>query len=275
MGRIVGTFAVAGLLAIGLNAQSGTAPTLDIVGIKLGMTTREAAAALRADNPRLMLRPTTRTLEGFAQPLLFSIVGQETTTSGPDSTITRAGEDVELLFTTPPGPEVVWGVKRIYTFATKEMPDLQITLDALRKKYGQETVPASPDGRDMTKNMVWVYDAEGKPMGPGGAPLNVLCAPRFMAHFGNGDVQTMNEIQSGQLGPAQCQSIILINANVQGSRLDQSNPQLVVRSLIVNISDGSRHRASTEATRATALAASKARENKDTEEIKSRAAPKL
>ena len=275
MRRMVGTFIIAGLLAIGLHAQSGTAPSLDIVGIKLGMTTREAAAALRADNPRLMLRPTTTTLEGFAQPLLFSIVGQEAITSGSDSTITRAGEDVELLFTTPPSPEVVWGVKRIYTFATREMPDLQITLDALRKKYGPETVPASPDARDMTKNMVWVYDAQGKPMGPSGAPLNLLCAPRFMAHFGNGDVTTLNEIQNGQLGPAQCQSIILINANVQGSRLDQSNPQLVVRSLIVNINDGSRHRASTEATRAVAIAASKARENKQNEEIKGRAAPKL
>lgn len=222
-----------------------------------------------------MLTPTTRTLEGFSQPLLFSIVGQEAITSGPNSTIARAGEDVELLFTTPPSAEVVWGVKRTYNFATKEMPDLQITVNALRMKYGPETVPASPDARDMTKNMVWVYDARGKPMGPGGAPLNMLCGGLFMAHFGNGDTPTLNEIQSGQPGPAQCQSIIIVNANVQGSRLDQANPQLVVRNLIVHMTDGSRHRASTDATRAVALAASKARENKENEEIKKRPPPKL
>ena len=166
-------------------------------------------------------------------------------------------------------------MKRIYSFATHEMPELQITLDALRKKYGPETVPASPDARDMTKNMVWVYDAQGKPMGPSGAPLNLQCGPLFMSHFGNGDAPTMNEIQSGRPGPPQCQSIIMVNANVQGNRLDQSNPRLVVRSLIVNITDGSRHRASTDATRGVALAASKARQNKDNEEISKRAPPKL
>jgi hypothetical protein len=54
-----------------------------------------------------------------------------------------------------------------------------------------------------------------------------------------------------------------------------ANPLLVVRFLLVQMIDGSRHRASTDATRAVALAALKARENKDNEEIKKRAPPKL
>jgi hypothetical protein len=274
MRRMAAALMVVGVFAVGIYGQTGAAPSLDIVGIKLGMTTREAAAALRADNPRLMLTPTTRTLEGFSQPLLFSILGQEPITVGPEGGIVRAGEDIVILFTTPPSAEVVWGVKRQYTFAAKDQPDMQVTLDALRKKYGPETVPPSPGSQDMTKNMVWVYDAQGKPMGPSGAPLNMLCAPRLMAHFGSAD-PAMNEIQSGQPGPAQCHSIITVNANIQGSRIDQANPQLVVRFLLVQMTDGSRHRASIDATRAVALAASKARENKDNDEIKKRAAPKL
>jgi hypothetical protein len=127
----------------------------------------------------------------------------------------------------------------------------------------------------MTKNMAWVYDAQKTPMGTRGAPLNMMCTPLATSHFGNGDNPTINEIQSGQPGPAQCQSIFIVTANVQANRLDQSNPQLVVRTFFVQITDGSRHRASTDATRAVALGAAKAREGKDAEEVKKRAAPKL
>jgi hypothetical protein len=162
-------------------------------------------------------------------------------------------------------------VKRLYNFATREMPDLQITLDALQKKYGAATVPASPDPRDRTKNLAWVYDAQGQPMGPKGAPLNAMCAGLAASHFGNGDQPTMNQIQTGQPGPAQCQSISIVTASVLAGGLDAANPQLVVHRLVVQITDGRRHRASVDATRAVALAATKARD----EEVKKRAAPKL
>jgi hypothetical protein len=107
------------MTAIALYGQGEVGPSLDIVGIRLGMTVKEAAAARRAANPRLMLSPSTKALEGFSQPLLVSIVGTETVTPGADYSVARAGEVIELLFTTPPGPEVVWGIKRQYTFATR------------------------------------------------------------------------------------------------------------------------------------------------------------
>jgi len=275
MRRMAVTLIVASVSGIALYGQGAGAPSLDVVGIRIGMTVKEAAVALKAANPRLMLSPTTRPLEGFQQPLLFSIIGDEPATTGPNYTMLRGSENIQLLFTTPPSPEVVWGVKRVYNFATKEQPELETTLDALRKKYGPESVPASPDPRDQSKYMAWVYDAQGKPMGPSGAPLNKVCATYATAHFGGTDDPTMNEIQTGNPGPAQCQSIIIVNANILANRIDQSNPQSVVRGLIVQITDGSRHRASTDATRAVALAASKARESKEADEVKKRGAPKL
>lgn len=274
MHRMAITLMVAGLTGAVLSGQGAGTPSLDVVGIRLGMTTKEAAAALRADNPRLMLAPTTQPLEGFAQPLLLSIIGNEGATTGPTGEVARAAENIELLFTTPPSPETVWAVKRVYSFATKERPDLQATIDALRKKYGPESIAPSPDVRDQSKFMAWVYDAQGKSMGPGGAQLNMTCAGLVSSHFG-GDGNTMNEIQSGQPGPAPCQSVIIVNANILATRLDPGNPQFVVYSLIVQITDGARHRASVDATRAVAVAATKARQQREADEVKKRAAPKL
>src|SRR5262245_47495529 len=133
MRRLAVLLIVATVSVIALNAQGQVSPSLDIVGIRIGMTVKEAATALKAANPRLMLAPGTHALEGFPQPLLFSMIGIQDATTGPDGTMTRPSEIITLLFTTPPSPEVVWGVKRVYSFLPKEKPDLETTLNALRK----------------------------------------------------------------------------------------------------------------------------------------------
>jgi hypothetical protein len=263
------------LLALVAHAQHEGGPSFDVVGIKLGMTVKDAMLALKANNPRLMLTPFTNRLEGFPDALLFAVGGLEPVTPGPNSTAARSGEKIQILFTMPPSTEVVWGVQRVYDFATKEKPSLENTLEALRKKYGPETVPPSPDPRDATKNMAWVYDAQGKPLGARGAQLNMACAGLASAHFSGGDTSTLNEIQTGRSEPADCQSIIIVTASVLSSRIDPNSPQFEVNSLIVQIADGPRHRAATDATRAVALRATKAREIKEADEVKKRGAPKL
>src|SRR6266566_4076272 len=74
--------------------DSPTRSSLDVVGIKLGMTVREAMLALKADNPRLTLMPATRQFEGFAEALMPSVTGLESATPGPNSSIARAGENI-------------------------------------------------------------------------------------------------------------------------------------------------------------------------------------
>jgi hypothetical protein len=267
------SFLVTTALLAGIGyAQNAGGPSLDIVGIKLGMPVKDAMLALKADNAQLTITPFTFRPEGFASELLLTVKGDQAFAPGANYGVERAGESVEILFTLPPNAEVVWGVKREYTFATKERPSPENVLDALRKKYGPETVP--PDPNNPSKYMAWVYDAQGKPMGPEGKALNTTCGGLAETHF-NGDSLTRNEILAGQKKPPQCDSIIIVNANLLASRLDQSNPQLAVNFLRVHITDGPRHRAATDATRAMSLNAAKSRQSKEAEDVKRQGVPKL
>jgi len=266
------------LIGIGWDAaraQSAGGIDLDVVGIRLGMTVKDAMLALKADNPRMTLTPSTRQYEGFTGQLLLSVVGAEAATpGGPNSTPLRAGENVEILFTMPPNQEVVWGVKRVYNFAGAERPSFQNALEALHRKYGPETVPADPDPRSSTKNIVWVYDGQGRPMGPPGQQIYKTCGT-FGNHFGNGDLGAVNDIETGgQSGPPECKAYIVVDASVQAS-LDSASSQFVVNNMTVVLADAGRFRTAIDATRGVILNAAKSRQKKQTDEVNKRRAPKL
>ena len=268
----------AGLIGIGWDAaraQSAGGINLDVVGIKLGMTVRDSMLALKADNPRMTLTPSTLEFEGFTGPLLFSVAGTEAPTPGGPYTLPlRAGENVEILFTVPPNQEVVWAVRRVYFFAGAERPSLQNTLDALHRKYGPETVPADPDPRNSTKSIIWVYDGQGKPMGPAGQQIYKTCGT-FGNHFGSGGLAARNDIETGgQPGPPACKSYIVLTASVQSS-IDPASSQYVVNNMGVVLADGGRYRTAIDATRSVVLNAAKAREKKQTDEVNKRRVPKL
>ena len=274
MNRIILGMIVVAALVSAPHAEAQGAAALDIVGIKFGMPVADAMRALKADNPRMTLAPTTKTLEGFSSPLMLSVIGSEQPLPAPDGTIGHAGEGVEILFTLPPGAEVVWAVQRNYHFATKERSSMDATIEALLKKYGPATLPPSADARDRTKIIAWMYDSSGRAMGPGGYQVYLACGGFFAAHFG-GDQASINEIQTGQPGPKECQSVTFATATVQGGAVTPGSPQMAVDNLIVQIVDGARHRTSTDATRAVALAAAKARDNNATNDLKKNGAPKL
>jgi hypothetical protein len=270
---VLGMIAVAAFVTAPYARAEGAA-TLDVVGIKFGMPVADAMRALKADNPRMTLAPTTTSLEGFSSPLMLSVIGNEPVTAAPDSTIGRAGETIELLFTLPPSSEVVWGVQRSYHFATKERPLMDVTIEALLKKYGPASLPPSADARDRTKIIAWMYDSSGRPLGPGGHQIYLACGGLFAAHFG-GDLASTNEIHTGQPGPKECQSVAMATASVQGGAVTPGSSQMAVDNLTVQIIDGARHRAATDATRAVALAAAKARDNKAANDLQKNGAPKL
>ena len=141
----------------------------------------------------------------------------------------------------PPNQEVVWGVMRKYFFATAERPSLQNALDALHKKYGPESLPPDPDPRNNTKAIAWVYDGEGRPLGPRGAQLYRTCGT-LSNHFGNGDLISHSDITAGGPPPAaNCRSLIMVNASVQAG-IDPASSQYVVNYLGVSLTDGGRYR---------------------------------
>jgi hypothetical protein len=240
------------------------------VGIKFGMTVKDAMLALKADNPRLNLAPETLQLKGFADQLMSSVTCNEMITSGPNSSIARAGEKVTIGFTLPPSQELVWAIKRDYDFATAERPPLQVTLDALLKKYGPETQRINPGPN--TNHLTWVYDTTGKPLGARGAQLNTTCTDRILSSFQNG---TQDDIQgTGRRWPPECSSVIIARASVSAQQ-EPGSSQYVVSHLTVTLADGARYWPTIEATRAVALNAAKAHEKKQTDEVNKRAAPKL
>lgn len=254
--------------------ESAAGISLDVVGIKPGMTVRDAMLALKADNPRMTLAPSTREFEGFTGPLLFSVFGEEAATPGPNSLPLRAGENVEILFTLPPNQEVVWAVRRVYNFAGAERPSLQNLLEALHRKYGPETVPADPDPRNNTKGIVWVYDGQGRPLGPSGQQIYRTCGT-FGNYFGNGGLAAVNDIQSaGRPVPPECKAYIVVNASVQAG-IDPASSQYVVSNMGAVLADGGRYRTAIDATRGVIVNAAKAREKKQTDEVNKRGTPKL
>jgi hypothetical protein len=247
------------------HAQSPTA-AVDVVGIKLGMAAADAVAAIKADNPRLGIHSQTLVLEGFDQPMVTAIVGDQAGEAGKDK------EELQLLVTTPPARPVVWGIQRTYYYTPQNSPSLDNALAGLRKKYGPENAYFNPDPRVMTKVMSWVYDLNGKPLGDAEAHTLFLACDAFLAaHFN--PVALRNDLD-GTNRPSECSSIILATATLQSGRL-VTDESIVVSNLIFRVNNGALYRASIEATRAVALAAAKVRQEKHGEAVDQRGPPKL
>jgi hypothetical protein len=102
-------------------------------------------------------------LEGFAQQFVTLVAADQAGVAGKDK------EAIQVLVVTPQNPQVVWGIRRAYTYSDQTRPSLDNTVAGLRKKYGPESGFVNPDPRDMTKNMAWVYDIGGKLKGSCGS----------------------------------------------------------------------------------------------------------
>jgi hypothetical protein len=264
------------LFSAGLaRAQQTQAPSLDIAGIKLGMLTNDALQALKADNPRMKVTPTAFKYVGFNDPLTLEVDGKDLQ-SNTSPQITQATETVQLMMTTPPNQDGVWSISRYYLFPTSQRPSSQTTLDALRKKYGPETIPAgAPIG---IQTPTWVFDAQGKPVTSGGSMLNTVCQSTLATYISGsvGTAMAANvDLASPNLRqwPQQCASIIVLSAQIQ---LTQVAPnQYATSSLSVTLVDFGRYERATTATRGVIAAAVKAQQDKQTKQMDQVGAPKL
>lgn len=276
------TFAQTLLINTGIRSQQQSTPTstraassgpminFDIVGIKLGMPAKDAMVALKADNPRLALTPASFKYEGFANPLIPVVDGSDVAPTA-NAAVRQASETVQILFTTPPGPEVVWAMGRRYSFPTAERPSMQAILEALRKKYGPETVPPGPP--NTSQSLVWIYDPQGRAAGSRGPQLNTICASTLLTYTGDAAMAINADIHAPRAWPPECTSIIVIKADVLGAQIAPN--QFAASSMEVHMYDGGRYRAALEATRGVILNAVRAREQKQADEVNKRSAPKL
>jgi hypothetical protein len=245
-------------------------PSLDVIGIKLGASMSDALQALKADNPNLKVTPTSFKYVGFNDPLTLEVDGKDIPASMNDQ-VTHATESVQLMFTTPPGQPEAWLIYRDYQFPTSQKPSSQTVMDALRKKYGPETIPpGSPVGE---QTLIWVFDPQGKLISAGGQQLNTMCESVL---GGAGDAIAENSaIVSPDIPqwPQQCSSIIVLSAQIH---LVQIAPgQFATPQLTVKLEDGGRYRKALAATRATIAAAVKAQQDQKTKQMNQVGAPKL
>jgi hypothetical protein len=142
-------------------AESGgpARPLPDIVGLRLGMTPKDAHAALQSHYPKTKFDVSTYNmyLAPNEKPVLsgFSLGWQGGTI--PD-------ERLMLEFTPPPTPQTVWRIKR--TLVRLKI-DRGNVLASLREKYGKETIAffGSDVAREdaQIKEMWWLLDEHGHP----------------------------------------------------------------------------------------------------------------
>lgn len=144
---------------------AAAASFLDIGGIKLGMTPKEAFAAVQAFNPNLKILIINAVVDGIpgSAPVSFPhyaiahTLGE--THPGVPRSFARAdnsGEAIALEFSPPPNPPLLVRIVRQVQFANGQPVVASTILDALRKKYGTENRP-TPAGADW-----WVYGPDGK-----------------------------------------------------------------------------------------------------------------
>ena len=128
---------------------------VDIVGVKLGMTPKEAVAAIKAYNPNLKIETLTARLEHPTNAGSFVRVPQAI-----DAYTANVRQDlgpvewIAMQFTMPPSPPLLAKVQRYTGFANGQPVMASTLLQSLRKKYGQENYTATVTG--------WVYDSNGK-----------------------------------------------------------------------------------------------------------------
>jgi len=131
------------------------ASSLDMVGIKLGMTLEQTVAAMKAYNPAMQVEvlngrlehPTARSGSYVRTPLFVS--GH--TARAPGSVY----ETITAEFTSPPSRAVVFVVQRVVEMPPAQAVRASNLVGNFTKKYG-------PSNFQSTRGMAWVYDQNGK-----------------------------------------------------------------------------------------------------------------
>lgn len=132
----------------------------DVLGIKLGMPAKEAAAILKARG--LQFKPETLKYDVLPDPLIYGVYAINEVLVRK-SGVQPGAEKIYLTLTMPPNPQVVTKVNRFILFTKDTAPSQQALIADLEKKYGPishanaATNLAAPGVQDL----YWVDDAQG------------------------------------------------------------------------------------------------------------------
>ena len=132
----------------------------DVLGIKLGMPAKEAAAVLQGRG--MQLKPETIKYDVLPAPLtygLYAVNQQLVRNSG----VTPGAEKIYLTLTMPPNEQVVAKINRFILFTKETAPAQQALIADLVKKYGPVSFATPPTylAAPGVQDLYWVDDAQG------------------------------------------------------------------------------------------------------------------
>jgi len=132
----------------------------DVLGIKLGMPAKEAAAVLQARG--MQLKPETIKYDVLPAPLTYGLYAVNQVLVR-NSGVPPGTEKVYLTLTMPPNEPVVAKINRFIMFTKETAPAQQALVGDLVKKYGPISFATPPTHLNAVgvQDLYWVDDAQG------------------------------------------------------------------------------------------------------------------
>jgi len=128
--------------------DTGFANSMDVIGLRLGMTEQEIKIALQKYDATMRIQEQYSQLSGMPNSkYLHQVIA-----------ISNTKEQVVVEFAPPPGGSVVVRLTRTTQYARGARPTLVNTLQALRQKYGAPTMENNKTRMHMS---FWLHDKTG------------------------------------------------------------------------------------------------------------------
>jgi hypothetical protein len=147
-------------LMAGAAKKAVSAGKYDVLGIRLGMSGKEAAAILHSRG--LQLAPETVKYDFLAAPLTYGVMGLNQIMVR-NNAIRENSEKVYIMLTMPPNQQVVSKVSRVLMFSKDTAPTADGLVADLTKKYGTPSYDSHPPNLYAAgyRELYWVDDANG------------------------------------------------------------------------------------------------------------------
>jgi hypothetical protein len=261
----------------------------DVLGIKLGMPAKEAAAVLKTRG--FQFKPETLKYDVLPDPLIYGVYAINEVLVRK-SGVQPGAEKIYLALTMPPNPQVVSKINRFIMFTKETAPSQQALIADLEKKYGPMSHANAATNLNAAgvQDLYWVDDAQGNRLkdqsNNQGYENELLNQCRGKATFSSSAYEGANspgmgheiQIASGQVKKGleegyiadvgaylgeQCASHNIIHARLYSAQSIGISAPGVVGALTVVIGNGPLHRSATDASHKFLMEAAKRRETQE------------
>ncbi|MDE1175708.1 MAG: hypothetical protein PW789_03795 [Edaphobacter sp.] len=237
-------------LTASLAASSGF---LEVTGIKVGMSVKDAVAALKAHNSLLKVTPQT---------YVHQLIPDQTLISGVKAEIPlvtgQIFESYEIAFSAQPSAGFVTAVTHNVHYPPGQQPAFTSAIEGMRAKYGKENLVPRANAADPS--FFWIMDLHGNLIsGPDLQRIVETCTSPFLSEEWERAADTVAngyDERKLSIGTLRCSNYATIGVFFQGSLIPGQKDYLL-DNLMVVASNGALYRSATEATHAQYLAAQK------------------